>query len=362
MKTILIIEDDPTVRASIQDCLEEKGFQTLGAASGNHGLQLSQERLPDLVLCDVQMPGLNGYDVLLTLRQSPTTATIPFIFLTAKGHRDDQRHGMDLGADDYLTKPFSPGDLLRAVGSRLDKSAVVKSHVQQQLDQLRQSIALSLPHEFRTPISGILTAAELLRLSADDPVQVLDLADSIQSTTERLYKLVQHFLLYADLEIAAHNPQPDASSHYGRTVDPRPAIRAIATKIAKAADRAADLHFDLQPLAIAIAEIKLLKLIEVLVDNAFKFSEPGTPVQVSSTITPNGLQMQIGNQGRGMTPEQIVNLGAYMQFDRRLHEQQGSGLGLIIAKRIAELHGGSLTIQSLPGAQTTVQVVIPKAE
>jgi two-component system, sensor histidine kinase and response regulator len=359
MKTILIIEDDRAVRESIQDCLEVNGFQILSAATGVRGVQLSQEHLPDLVLCDVQMPGIDGYDVLATLRQFTTTAMIPFIFLTAKNSRSDFRYGMELGADDYLTKPFTPQDLLRAVDARLGKQAVARAEAQRQLDHLRHSIALSLPHEFRTPITGILTAVELLRHSADDPSQVRTLADSVQSSTERLYKMVQHFLLYADLEVTAHNPTGSPPPPQGKTFDPCPLISVAATKLARNAGRSRDLELDLQSAEVALSEPNLLKILDALIDNAFKFSEPGTPVQISTTVAPTGLLLQIIDHGRGMTLDQIANLGAYMQFDRRRHEQQGSGLGLIIAKRLVELHGGQFRIQSIPHQRTTVQAILP---
>ncbi|MEQ8960070.1 MAG: ATP-binding protein, partial [Coleofasciculus sp. C2-GNP5-27] len=98
------------------------------------------------------------------------------------------------------------------------------------------------------------------------------------------------------------------------------------------------------------------KLIEELIDNAFKFSPPGTAVSICDRVEQNRVILTITDQGRGMTSEQIANLGAYMQFERKLYEQQGSGLGLAIAQRLAQLHGGELTLESRPGKETTVHV------
>jgi two-component system, OmpR family, alkaline phosphatase synthesis response regulator PhoP len=121
MKTILVIEDEQTVRESIVDLLEVEGFCPIGAANGRLGLTLARQTPPDLILCDVQMPELDGYAVLTQLRQSPETAQVPFIFLTAKSTKADFRQGMELGADDYLQKPCTATELLGAIHARLAK-------------------------------------------------------------------------------------------------------------------------------------------------------------------------------------------------------------------------------------------------
>ena len=128
MSKILIIEDEARTRDMFQDCLEAEGFQTLGAEDGLAGVQQAKQHLPNLVLCDVVMPKLDGYEVLNQLRQAATTATIPFIFITAKTGKADRRQGMSLGADDYLTKPSTVEELLDAVSTRLKKHAMLQKH------------------------------------------------------------------------------------------------------------------------------------------------------------------------------------------------------------------------------------------
>jgi DNA-binding NarL/FixJ family response regulator len=121
MKTILIIEDQPDMRENIATILEMEGYALLTADDGKEGLAIAREEKPDLILCDVMMPGLDGHGVLAALRDDRTVAGTPFIFLTAKGEKRDQRTGMNLGADDYLTKPVTATDLLAAVSARLDR-------------------------------------------------------------------------------------------------------------------------------------------------------------------------------------------------------------------------------------------------
>jgi len=130
---------------------------------------------------------------------------------------------------------------------------------------------------------------------------------------------------------------------------------------AQAAKREKDLVLETSDSPCAISEDYLGKIVDEVVQNGFKFSEPGTPVHVQLSAPLDGLRLDVTDQGRGFSSEQIRNIGAYMQFDRKMHEQQGLGLGLTIARRLAELHGGSLTVNSAPGEKTTVEIKLPLA-
>ncbi|MBF2068704.1 EAL domain-containing response regulator [Fischerella thermalis] len=128
MTKILVIEDENSVRENLVELLEAEDFEAIDAANGKLGINLALTEVPDLILCDLMMPELDGYGVLTTLRQEPLTATIPFIFLTAKATKTDFRQGMELGADDYLTKPFTRAELLSAIDGRLKKQATLKQY------------------------------------------------------------------------------------------------------------------------------------------------------------------------------------------------------------------------------------------
>jgi DNA-binding NarL/FixJ family response regulator len=123
MKKILVIEDQPEMRRNLTTVLRFEKFHSLAAENGRVGVELAKLERPDLILCDVMMPELDGYGVIAALRADPVTVTTPFIFLTAKGEKPDIRAGMNLGADDYLTKPVAKADLLAAIRSRLDRAA-----------------------------------------------------------------------------------------------------------------------------------------------------------------------------------------------------------------------------------------------
>lgn len=132
MTKILVIEDDPVLKGNVVDILQEESFQAIDASNGIVGLKLAKEHQPDLILCDVRMPHMDGYEVLQTLKQNYYTSSIPFIFITSETSRQFWRKGMELGADDYITKPFTPEELLKAIlirskKSQLDKHSMIKA-------------------------------------------------------------------------------------------------------------------------------------------------------------------------------------------------------------------------------------------
>jgi len=140
MKKILVIDDEERLRTNIMELLKLEGFQTYGAKDGHLGIQLAQEQLPDLILCDVTMPDKNGYEVLESLRTNPTTNAIPFIFLTARAAMSDLRKGMNLGADDYLTKPFTRSELMGVISTRLAKQAAVTERFLNEIKQVEEKL------------------------------------------------------------------------------------------------------------------------------------------------------------------------------------------------------------------------------
>ncbi len=358
---ILVIEDDASIRNSLVDLLEAEEYTARGAEDGLSGVQAARAFLPDLIVCDIMMPELDGYGVLDQLRQDPATATIPFIFLTARADRTDLRKGMGLGADDYLTKPFTRADILQAIRMRLTKRAALADRYEKKMDALRDSITLSLPHELRTPLSGIKTGASVIVDSADHlkPEDVKHLADIIYQSAVRLERLIVNYLIYAEVEVFITDPQRMAALRARSASSAQLIVRQTAVEVAQRVKRDADLKMDVQDAPVQIPEPHFTKLIEELVDNGFKFSQSSTPVQITGRVKDNLYEVWVDDQGRGMTAAQIADVGAHMQFERKLHEQQGSGLGLIIAKRLAELYGGSLSIDSVYGSRTTVVVTLP---
>jgi two-component system sensor histidine kinase/response regulator len=363
MKKILVIDDEEWLRDMVKIALMDRGYAVIEADNGTTGIEVARRELPDLILCDVRMERVDGYLTLATLREEPATASIPFILITGMADTAGMRHGMELGADDYLPKPFTIEGLYAAVDARLKKAQRTREEAEKKLSALRDNISLMLPHEMRTPLNGILGFGDLLHTAAETmpAAEVAEMGRVIYDSGKRLERLIENFLVYVQLEISAGDPEKAAALRETRLTDASRIVDAKARSAAGQAGRERDLKLELTPVAAPISEEHLGKVVEELMQNACKFSKAGTPVTVSLSESISGIVLTFNDRGHGFTSDQIARIGAYMQFDRRSQEQQGVGLGLIIAKRITELHGGSLVISSDDEHGTTVTVRLPKA-
>lgn len=178
MRKILIIEDDFIMRELIQQILDIEGFSTKTAENGWLGLQMVEQYQPDLIICDVTMPRLDGYGLIQVLRQDPFTATIPFIFLTAKVERCDLRQAMELGADDYLTKPFEAHELLQAIKAQFKKRQVVTQQYINQIQRLETEFIYLVRHDNLTGLPNKIFLEEhfnKIRLQVYNECQILPL-------------------------------------------------------------------------------------------------------------------------------------------------------------------------------------------
>ena len=193
MQKMLIIDDAEEVRAIVVETLNQYGFTTLAASNGLEGVETALREVPDLIICDVRMPQLDGYQTLTRLRETPETATIPFIFLTGEMEKHNVRRGMVLGADDYLTKPFTPLELVEAVTTRLEKLVELECHSFKKMDELRSRISKLLTHELEVPLTGIVSATSVLMRRCDHlgPDEVFHSARSIHQSAQRLHHRVK---------------------------------------------------------------------------------------------------------------------------------------------------------------------------
>ncbi len=362
MKKILIIDDEEWLREMMLLALRQRDFEVIEAENGERGIEIARKELPDLILCDVNMDKVDGYLTLSSLRSEPTTASIPFILMTGLADQAGMRHGMELGADDYLPKPFTIEALYAAVDARLKKAKTVREEAERKLADLRDNISMMLPHEMRTPLNGILAYGEILAADAQTmpPKEIAEMGQVIYDSGKRLERLIENFLIYAQLELLNSDPQNLHNVLRKQTPTPVPVIEKHARDQAAQVKRPNDLILELTNIPMPISSEYLGKIVEELVQNAFKFSSASTRVRVTLTDSDNHVALTVSDNGRGFSTEHITKVGAYMQFDRKLHEQQGLGLGLTIVRRLTELHGGTLAIQSEKGSGTSVSVRLPK--
>lgn len=362
--TILLIEDDPLVRKNLQDILELESFQILEASNGKEGLLMAQTHLPDLILCDVMMPEMDGYQVLQHLRQNPTTKNIPLIFLTAKSELESLRTGMDLGADDYLIKPYSIKALLLSIRLRLDKKASLQEEAQQELSDFRYRLTRSLPKRLNNLISPLHSAANTLKQLSDNLTvqEIEEIAEKIENNSVEIHRLFINLSLYSQLEMIVSNPKMREAYQSKRSqCFPSAVISKVVQLKAQQYQRLRDLKLTLQDTKVALSETNFKKIIEELIDNAFRYSLPGSTVEIVSQIDGSRYRLFIIDAGQGMESELYENLMGNPKSS--LSDPKGNleGFGLVIAKYLVELNGGKLHIESIPHKQTIVHLTFSLA-
>lgn len=361
MSRILVIDDDSDVLESVARVLHNDGYDVATATDGSLGVQVAQAEPCDLILCDITMPKLDGYGVFRQIKNDAKTSTIPFVFLTALSSRADYRKGMELGADDYLAKPFSHTELLSCVRTQISKSHLIADRYESTLRLVRKNVMYALPHELRTPLAHIMGYAGLLEMQGE-PINVdiiHQYGESIHHAGRRLHHLIENYLVYAQLEIIASSPDELAKlrNHLIRNI--KPVVEKAVDECAAKHNRASDLEMQLENIPLRVSENDLTKIVGELVDNALKFSPVGANVRIQTRRSNDAVELTIEDSGRGMSAEQVSLLGAYMQFDRAFYEQQGIGLGFMIAKRLIELYGGTIAVESEMDTGTIIRIAFP---
>ncbi len=357
--TILIIDDDDLLREILCSELHDNGYEVITASNGNSGYELAKRRLPDLILCDINMPDLDGYETLKLLHSNNITSTIPTILMTGVMREYNQvRQGMSIGADDYLIKPFTIPDLITAIQTRLLKQKTIEKKAESKLEELRHNITLSLPHELRTPLTALIGFSELLQSDYKimEKEEIGSIAQLMLTASHRLHKIIEEYIDYSQIEVILKNPNTLSKFRNETIINVDELLESCANQLSYEFGRAQDLSMDVVTASIQISDYHFKKVITYLLENAFKFSNIGTPVIIKTFIIDNFYHCVITDKGCGMSEEQISNIDGYMQFDRNKHEQQGLGLGLITAKRIVEAYEGLFIIESQKNIGTTVTV------
>jgi len=360
--TILLIEDDEILREEAQAWLNFEGYHALTAVNGVQGVRLALLHRPALIVCDIMMPELDGFGVLLEVRSHPETLLTPFIFLTALSERSDVRFGMQLGADDYVTKPFTRQELLAAIEARLLRQQVQENESQKSLEELRRVLNYTLPHELRTPLNAILGFADLLAIDAATLPRpaIVDIANHIVHSGRRLHHLIENYLVFAQIEFLRHDLTQAAPLRAERSIGVGTAVRRAALAAAASYGRERDLRLEVDAAepAVGVGNQDWEKIVFELIDNAFKFSPQGSPVVITTSTHDDEYVLAIQDQGRGMSAVQIEQIAAYAQFNRKLYEQSGAGLGLAISRGLVDLCGGTFELHSELAQGTHVRVVL----
>jgi DNA-binding response OmpR family regulator len=348
---VLLIDDESDFRQVIAKSLLKHRFEVIEAADGNEGLRRAAESLPDLILCDLLMPRMNGYEVLAALRQDERLAGIPIIFLTAQSEPAEVRQAMNLGADDYLTKPANLLDLLGAITARLERRQSERQKQQKQMERAMQLFAETV-HDLRNPLFAVFAYTDLLRNAARAPARDQQRSEQIfagmQQAVARMQDIVSETMYVVRSRM---RPQPLNPSAFD--------LRNFCELLLADYEPCGRLQFHCGagPFPLVADAPRLRHALENLLSNALKYSDG--PVVVGLARAAQGYRIEVSDRGIGIPAEDQA--GIFEPFFRASNTgaKPGHGLGLCVVQTCVQEHGGSISFVSEPSQGTTFALDLP---
>ncbi len=363
-RLILIVEDDLAVQEGIADILEVAGYEVLAAGNGQEALAVLQERRPDLIVSDIMMPYMDGYEFYEAVHSQPEWVTIPFIFLTAKGEKEDVRLGKRLGADDYLVKPFEREDLLIAIEAKLRRLEEVQRPALERAEQLEEQLtraerlallgelAAEFAHEIKSPLSVITMQAALLQrqLGAEDQEVAQDMARIIKQS-KRIGEMAQNLLEYS-----RRAPLTRETVDIHQVIEESLAFTSyLLTRKGITVER----HFDhnLPPISVDPAQMEQVFL--NLIVNAVQATSYEDTLTVSTRQVGDEVHISFADTGCGIPAENLDKI--FEPYFTTKTRGEGTGLGLYVCRNILTKHGGTIEVESEVDVGTTFTIKLPSS-
>ena len=370
--TILVVDDNPTNLQVLLESLKRTGLKILVARTGESAIQQAEYGKPDLILLDVMMPGIDGFETCRRFKTLEAFKDIPIIFMTALTDTTDKLKGFQAGGVDYVTKPLQHEEVLARVvthltirrlqqESREQHLLLQEKHAElQALNASKDKFFSIISHDLRSPLSAVLVG---LRLLTDTESRLTDnekneLIRDSHRTVEQLYNLLDNLLVWSRLQrgLMEYAPQP---------LDLRPLFERNATLFAANAEqKQIAIRQTVAEPVIAFADSHMIDaIIRNLISNALKFTEARGAITLSARQNDQRVEMAVADTGIGMDAETVAKL---FRLDVRYNQlgtagEKGTGLGLNVCKEFAEKNGGSIAVESVVGAGTTFRVTLPKS-
>ena len=350
---ILLVDDELNLRETISELLIYQNYNVKSACNGQEALDLLEYWIPDLIICDIMMPVMDGSTFLEIIKDINSLNSIPFIFLTAKKESNLMRKCLLDGADDYIAKPFKIKELIAIIESKLERFEKIKIS-NSNLYQGEKKIFL---HEINTPLNGILGPIELLMENHEklDKKEISEFYESIKTSGDRLNRTMQNIIFYQNLKNNSIECNPNSSSEILAT------FLKTKRKILKINDgQKRRIKFEIDKATIKISEEHLQYIFFELIENAIKFSVNNKAIIVSGKqFNDEYYELMIRDFGIGFSAQELNKIGAAQQFNREEREQQGLGLGLFLSKTIVKKSNGVFTIVSKENEGTTIKIFLP---
>ena len=360
--SILVVDDNPLIQNVLKSLFNSVEYTVYTSSNGEEAMGVLDSKAIDVIVCDVMMPEMDGYDLHSHVRKNAELCHIPFVFLTALGGNSDKLRGKSAGADDYIVKPFDPTELLAIVEGKVKRSQGLKQLSEQRYDAYRKRVIHTLSHEFRTPLVAINTGTELLleQEGGLEVPKVNNLLQAIQRGGMRLEKLVNDFMLLQQVEAGIAR----------RLFDARHRVKDITSVVSQyfAAKRESlesdgftlDLAYPKTEIFVDMYEPHILDILERLVSNASKFHEGTKQIEIQIFPLGDEVALEIRDRGIGIDADHIQEaIDVFGQINRDKLEQQGGGLGLAIATRYAAIHNGRVEFENREGGGATARVILP---
>ncbi len=355
--TILLVDDEPKNLRLLGSILQQQGYEIEFATSGAEALHWMEEHLFDLILLDVMMPEMDGFEVCRQLKNSPQSASIPVIFLTARTDSDSLVQGFSLGAVDYITKPIQKEELLARVRTHLTlRSQAIKL---EQLNASKDQFFSIIAHDLRSPLTSFLALSNLLYdLENLGPETLTNLLGDFRTSGERLLSLLDNLLTWARIQrgMITANPMP---------LDLREMVQNCMMQITtQATGKNIGLINSIPARCLVTADSFMLdRILHNLLTNAIKFTPPGGTVEAGAEQLDRMLKIFISDTGMGIPQGSI---GSLFEIGIKTSTpgtsgEKGTGLGLILCREFVEKNGGEIWAENRPGSGAIFYFTIPLA-
>ena len=347
---ILLIDDEVNILETLSELLTIKNYNVKTANSGHQALEIMNEWIPDLILCDIMMPGMDGYDFHKLVNENITLNRIPFIFLTAKNEITEMKDAMTRGVDDFISKPFKINELIQSIETRINRFNNIKNTFNR-FDTKKNKYFL---HEINTPLYGVLGSIDILINNKDtlETSEIDEFYNAIKVSGSRLNKTLQNLIFFQNIKNNLIDFSMDSSTEILDTL--LKAINKTDTVDTKRID------VEVEKATVNLEESNLDFILFELLDNALKFSKADKNVIVLGKIQDeNFYKLVILDFGNGFNLEDINSIDSFKQFNREKMEQQGLGLGLFLSKKIIKKSKGQINIVSKEKIGTEITMLLP---
>lgn len=346
---ILIVDDNEENLSVLGNFLISKNYNVQFAETGEAALKTIERKVPDLILLDISMPGISGYEVCEILKKDDATAEIPIIFITAMSETKDVVKGFELGAVDYVTKPFNQAELLSRVKTHLELEHTKKA-LEQKNRELTQANATKdkffriIAHDLKSPFNSIFGVSELLEENINEYSrdEIQELISMISRTGQSTFKLLENLLEWSRSQTGQIKFKPEK-------VDTETIIQnAISQAESAAKMKNISVDYTNQTEEIFADENMIVTVLRNLINNSVKFTEEGGQIHIKTSNTNNEVLFEVSDTGIGMTQETISKLFKMGEKIGSLgtNNETGTGLGLILCKEFVEKHGGKIWAES----------------